>query len=395
MSRKFSERAEAYLLSVIEDRREGWQADLLRVLLRVLSWVFTAVVRLRLWLYRMRILRDRTLGCQVISVGNLTVGGTGKTPVVEAFARSLHLSGRKVAILSRGYKKAKTRRRKSRRGTAARGKRPAQPEKDEMRVVSDGSGPPLMSSYLAGDEPYMLASNLPGVAVIVGKNRVESGRYAVRKLKCDTLILDDGFQHLHLKHRLDIVLVDRTNPFGNEATLPRGVLREPVENIKRAGFIILTKCNGDGSADLKNRLREHNPTAEFCECRHAARHVVEVSDPTRKKLPLSILKGMKIIAMSGIAAPQGFIDELRRQGAEVVDQVRFSDHHRYSPDEIEEVVERGLAAGAQAVLTTEKDAVRMPEDRRWRLPIHYLRVEIEMLSGAEDFRKWISKICYE
>lgn len=392
MSRKFSERAEAYLLSVIEDRREGWRADLLRVFLRVLSWVFTGVVKLRLWLYRMRILRDRTLGCQVISVGNLTVGGTGKTPVVEAFARSLHLSGRKVAILSRGYKKGKTRRKRRNRTKPGDQRRI---QRAEMRVVSDGSGPPLISSYLAGDEPFMLASNLPGVAVIVGKNRVESGRYAVRKLKCDTLILDDGFQHLHLKHRLDIVLVDRTNPFGNEATLPRGVLREPVENIKRAGFIILTKCNGDGSAELKNRLRRHNPTAEFCECRHAARHVVDISDPTRRKLPLSTLKGLKVIAMSGIAAPQGFVEELRRQGAEVVDQVRFADHHRYSTEEIEEVVERGLAAGARAVLTTEKDAVRMPDDHVWRLPIHYLRVEIEMLSGAEDFRKWISKICYE
>ncbi|TFH17922.1 MAG: tetraacyldisaccharide 4'-kinase, partial [Lentisphaerales bacterium] len=177
--------------------------------LRCLSSLYWSVVQLRLFLYRKGILRHHTLGCQVISIGNLTVGGTGKTPVVEVFARRLQQEGRKVAILSRGYKK----------------KEPPFMERlvDKMllrekrrppRVVSDGKT--LLLDYrMAGDEPYMLASHLRDVVVLVDKDRVKGGRYAINKAGCDTLILDDGFQYLGLKHRLDIVLVDCRNPFGN------------------------------------------------------------------------------------------------------------------------------------------------------------------------------------
>ncbi|MFL2860091.1 MAG: tetraacyldisaccharide 4'-kinase [Pontiellaceae bacterium] len=262
-----TESIETYLLSVLDGTRRGRAASLLRGCLQCLSWIFAILVQFRIWLYRHRILRGNTLGCQVISVGNLTVGGTGKTPVVEVFARNLQQQGRKVAILSRGYKSRsipfwqKIWLRITNRSIEV-----------PPRVVSDGNQL-LLDSHTAGDEPYMLASNLPDVAVVVDKDRVKAGKYAIRVLGCDTLILDDGFQYLKLGNRLDIALVDRTNPYGGGHLLPRGLLREPMKNIKRAGFIFITKCDQQGAPELKNKLRELNPTAEISECRHRAKYL--------------------------------------------------------------------------------------------------------------------------
>src|SRR5256885_8545915 len=167
------------------------------------------ILHLRLYLYRKRIFRERTLGCLVNSIGNLTVGGTGKTPVVEKFARALQVGGRRVAILSRGYKSQP---KPTKRNWLDRvlGRR-----FDPPRVVSDGKTLHL-DSLTAGDEPYMLAHNLKDVIVLVDKDRVKSGLFAIKELKADTLLLDDGLQYLHLKHRLDIVLIDRQAPVGNE-----------------------------------------------------------------------------------------------------------------------------------------------------------------------------------
>jgi len=203
MPNKPNERLEERLLKVISGEVSGKRAGLLCGFLRVLSWIFYVLVQLRLLLFKHRIIRASTLGCQVISVGNVTVGGTGKTPIVETFARSMQAKGRKVAILSRGYKSRKT----------PLLEKIFNKEERLPRVVSDGERL-LLNSDLAGDEPFMLASNLPEVAVIVDKDRVKAGKYAIRKLGCDTLVLDDGFQYLKIHQRLDIVLVDYTNPFG-------------------------------------------------------------------------------------------------------------------------------------------------------------------------------------
>lgn len=389
MSRKFDEKVENYVLSVIEDRAEGKRASFLRFVLGQLSGLFTGIVQFRLWCYRHGLLRYHTLGCQVVSVGNLTVGGTGKTPVVEKLARSLQESGRRVAILSRGYKKEKKKipflQKWKMRVTF-------QDIREQPAVVSDGNRILLDSRY-SGDEPYMLASNLPNVAVIVGKSRVLSGLYAIKKLKCDTLILDDGFQHLALKHRLDIVLVDRTNPFGNGRTLPRGILREPPRNIKRAGFIFITKSNGDGAAELTNKLRQLNPTAEISECRHCPRYLRNVFSEERQEL--DFLDGKRVIALSGIAAPRGFEMELVRHGSSVLKHHIFADHHRYVEQEIIEIMNGAVEMKADAIITTEKDAVRIPKTQRREVPIYYLRVEIEMFRGEDEFDAWIRRLCFE
>ncbi|MCF7848684.1 MAG: tetraacyldisaccharide 4'-kinase, partial [Kiritimatiellales bacterium] len=274
----------------------------------------------------------------------------------------------------------------------------------QRRVVSGkigGDPPPLVShgkrlllnSDMAGDEPYMLASNLPDVAVVVDKDRVKAGKYAIRELGCDTLILDDGFQYLKLSHRLDIALVDRTNPFGGGHVLPRGLLREPMRNIKRAGFIFISKSTGDGAPELKEQLRRMNPHAEISECRHAAKYLKDVyGDMT---YDLDALEGMKVAAISGIAVPESFEGALTGFGAELVYKRRFSDHHRYTQQEIINTINRSIARGAEAILTTEKDAVRFPFIERRDIPILFMRVEIEMLSGEDEFNNWIARICFK
>ncbi|MBA4388039.1 MAG: tetraacyldisaccharide 4'-kinase [Verrucomicrobia bacterium] len=384
------ERLEQFLLLLITRRN----TEIIRsVPIRVFLWslarlssLYKAVVQFRLFLYQNGILRHQTLGCQVISVGNLTVGGTGKTPVVEVFARELQKAGRKVAILSRGYRKKEAPFLIRLLDTVTLRERMRPP-----RVVSDGRNL-LLDSAMSGDEPYMLASNLKDVVVLVDKNRVKSGRYAINKFGCDTLILDDGFQYLALKHRVEIALVDRTNPFGNGKVLPRGVLREPVKNIRRADFIFITKCDGSGTDELKSKLKTLNQRAEIIECRHSPRYLRNVFSSEEKDL--EFLRGLKVVVVSGIAVPSSFEGQIEKMGARILDRNRFVDHHRYTQQEIIDIVNKSVLLGADAVLTTEKDAVRFPRLERWDVPVYYLRVDIEILSGAEDFHTCISRICF-
>ena len=289
------ERLEKYLVALIQvpgdDESRGRGVRLFLWALKQLSRVYGFAMQVRLFLYSKGLFRHHALGCQVISVGNLTVGGTGKTPVVEIFARELQREGRRVAVLSRGYKKVEPAflERLLDRVTLREFRRPP-------RVVSDGSNL-LLDSAMSGDEPYMLASNLPDVAVLVDKNRVKSGRYAINKLGCDTLILDDGFQYLALKHWVEIVLVDMTNPFGNGHVLPRGLLREWAGNIRRADFILITKSDGRGSGPLRRRLREMNTRAEIIECQHCARYLRNVSSAEERDL--EYLRGRRVVPLDG------------------------------------------------------------------------------------------------
>ena len=378
------ERIEHYLVRIIQqpgaDRGHPWPIRVLLGTLKFFSHLFKGVVTARLFLYNVGIFRRYPLGCQVISVGNITAGGTGKTPVVEIFARELQKSGRKVAVLSRGYRKKEL----------PWYQRLFSEKIEPPRVVSDGKRL-LLDSEMGGDEPYMLASNLPGVVVLVDKNRVKSGRYAVKHFGCDTLILDDGFQYQKLRHRLEIVLVDKTNPFGNANLLPRGVLREPVRNLKRADFIFITKSDGR-SEELREQLRGLNPHAEIIECCHRPRYLQNVY--TAERLPLEWLKGRTATTLSGIAVPQSFENSLRLMGAKVIYCERYADHHRYHAQEIIDAVNKAADLHADVLLTTEKDAVRFPRLETTPVPVFYLRVDIELLSGTENFHDAVEHICF-
>jgi tetraacyldisaccharide 4'-kinase len=381
---------ELYTIDVVLGRRADTLAAIYGAILHVFSWGFDGIVQFRLWLYRHRILHDQPLGCLVVVVGNLTVGGTGKTPVVEKLARALRDRGRKVAILSRGYKSKTAPFWKKWWYALSHTAEPA------PRVVSDGQTV-LLDSEAAGDEPYMLAVNLPGVVVLVDKNRVKSGTYAIKRFGCDTLVLDDGFQYLPLKGRLNLLLVDKTNPFGNGRLLPRGILREPVKHLRRANYVFLTKSNGRRDAELESLIARYNPSADIIECAHRPQYLRRVgAGPAEAgaQFPLTWLQGRKIFAFSGIATPESFEKFLRDLGAKVMGRERFLDHYRYTPEDLATLYAAALREGAECLLTTEKDAVRIPTTGAAPLPIYYLRLEIEIIRGAADFDEAVARICF-
>ena len=384
--RAWIETLETFVLQVIFEERHDWKANLTRALLFGSSKIFQVAVKIRRWLYNWRILRDKTLGVQVIAIGNLTVGGTGKTPVVEKFARELQNAGRKVASLSRGYRS-----RPAPLHQRLLNKILLRDDQTPPRIVSDGKSL-LLDSETAGDEPYMLASNLKDVVVLVDKDRVKAGRYAIEKFGCDTLLLDDGFQYWRLRgRRHDVVLIDRQQPFGNEHLLPRGTLREPPSHLARAHTIFITKSDGK-TAELRERIARLNSTAAVIECIHQPLYFEDVFTGERKGLDL--LTGKKVASLSGIAQPESFEQSLVKLGGELVYSKRFADHHRFTQQEILNAINRAKKRQAEIIVTTQKDAVRFPKIDRRDVPFYFMRVEIKIVAGANDFRDCVRKICF-
>ena len=385
---EIGENLEQYFIEIIQEKRRGSLDRITYGFLFLISRFYRRAVQFRLWLYENRVIRNHSIGCLVVSIGNLTCGGTGKTPVVEIFAKTLSRKGRRVAVLSRGYRSRdrsffdKLRRKFTSRHNVV-----------PPRVVSDGKNL-LLNSLSAGDEPYMLATNLKDVVVLVDKDRVKSGLYAIEEFHTDTLILDDGFQYLGLRPHLNILLVDSTSPFGNHHVLPRGLLREPVKNIRRADYIFLTKSDASPRLrHLKDFLRRHNRRAEIIECCHKPQYLEDVFD-RGVRFPLDTLNGVKIASLSAIANPASFNAFLTQHGGEIVYERHFADHHRYSQQEMFDFVNSAKDAGAKYILTTEKDAVRMPRLDRRDLPFLFLRIEIDILSGQENFDQCITRICF-
>jgi tetraacyldisaccharide 4'-kinase len=380
------EELERWGADVIFGRAKGFRAAMMRFLMRALSGVFRVIVQIRIWRYRSGWRPQHHLGTVVVAIGNITVGGTGKTPVVELMARSLRDHGRRVAILSRGYKSKKL----DHPQKWSDSKGDAIPGEKMPKVVSTGSAL-LLDSKFAGDEPFMLARNLDGVAVVVDKNRVKSGRFAIANLDCDTLLLDDGMQYLDLAHAIDVVLIDSGAPFGTEALLPRGTLREPPKNLRRASYILITKCNGSSNEALIARIRKYNRTAAIIECTHGPIYLEDVF--TRERQPLEFLKDKWVGAISAIAVPEAFEGSLQKLGARVEINRRFSDHYRFSRKEVEKFMQRCVERDMQLIVTTEKDAVRFPRPGSIDVPVYFLRIEVEILKGREIWDELIERIC--
>ena len=271
---------EEFVEGVIYDRDLSVSARLFGLFLIPFSYLFSLVVKFRLFLYAKRwIFKDKPIDCFVLVVGNLTVGGTGKTPVVERFAKELIARGKKVAILSRGYKSKQDP--VDKKWLSFFEKKNFTPPK----VVSDGTQV-LLNSESAGDEPYMLANNLPGVVVLTDKDRVKAGRYAIDKFNANALILDDGFQYLPIKGGMNLLLVDQTNPFGNRNLLPRGILRELVPHLSRASYVFLTKSEVEPGLELLQTIRKYNKNAEIIRCVHKPKNFKEVNGNRQEGLRL-------------------------------------------------------------------------------------------------------------
>jgi tetraacyldisaccharide 4'-kinase len=328
-------------------RERLWAAGL-----RALSVAYGAALKLHIAGYRLGIARRTRFPVLVVSVGNLTLGGTGKTTAALAIARWLSEHGRRVAYLSRGY-----------RGTG---------EKKAV-IVSEGFGP-LLPADVAGDEPYMISRALPEVFVLVGRDRRQTGALALEKLGADAIVLDDGFQYQRLARDLDIVLVDALSPFGYDFLVPRGLLREPPSHLARADAVWLTHSDLVRRVDLeaiRGRIEQLAPNARLWEAVHQP--VCLRSLAVDEEVELEALSGRKICALSSLGNPLAFERSLERLGADLTARVRFPDHHQYRADELRAALEE--LNGAEWIVTTEKDAVRIPEEALSR-PSWALGVEL-------------------
>ena len=366
-SRLDGKSAENYVLSVIaEPGRPGPAAAALRGLLGGCAALYDAGLEGYLAGERLGLRRRDRLPIPVISVGNLSVGGTGKTPMTQLLCRRLQGQGKRVAVLSRGHGG----------------------EGHSVRVVSDG-GEISLSTEQVGDEPCLLALTLPGIPVLVGKDRRQSGREAMRRFGLDTLILDDGFQFWQLQRDMDIVLLDARRPFDNGFPLPRGLLREPKRHLRRAGVVVATRAGGLTAGerqDLAGRVAALAPDAPLFFADHRAAGLVAADDLSAPMQPLSALGGRRVFAASAIAQPQSFIETLARDlGAEVVGSRAWADHHKISPSDARTAMDAAVQAGAEALVMTEKDAVKWPHARGggvWDLPLYALRIEMTVEDEA-------------
>jgi len=321
-------------------------------------------VLIRLLAYGLGIFRSRRLPAFVISIGNLTAGGTGKTPAVEMIATWALKQGYRPAVLSRGY------------GGHFRG---------EVLVVSDGKE--VKSDPVAsGDEPYFLARRLPRIPVIVSKKRYRGGLFAQRKFGCNFLILDDGFQHMELQRDLDIVLLDGANPFGNKYLLPRGPLREPVGSLKRADALVLTRCSaGEKDEGTRRYLSREFPRTPVFPSNHVPTHVVFPGTGEDTIVPVSDLKGKPVIAFAGIAHPEYFRATLEALGVEIVDFQSFRDHHLYTPQEIGNLLAKKGRLHAQYILMTGKDWVKIEQTGTVSRAMGYVDIGFQLLDGEDTF----------
>jgi tetraacyldisaccharide 4'-kinase len=354
-------------MSVLERiwwRPDAGAAQALLAPLTVAELVFRAGVALRGALYDRSVLTAARAGAPVISIGNVAVGGAGKTPAAIAVAARLAARGRRVAVLSRGYGATRS----------------------DARIVSDGAEVRLDAAE-AGDEPALLARRLPGARVLCGPRRAALARIAVEDLGADVLVLDDGFQHRALARDLDIVVLDAANPFGNGHLLPRGPNREGRAALSRAGLVWLSRVDqADGaSLDALRALARGATGVDPVESRHAP---VDVVDATlARSLGPRALRGARVVALSGLARPGGFRRTLKALGAEVVAERAYPDHHRFTADELDEALRAADAAHAARVVVTEKDAVRLPAARAGDGRLCAVRIEAEIVAG-EDVLRW-------
>lgn len=329
-----------YLYNLATDRKQGLLASILKFFLLVLSFIYRIAVEIAALFCR---LRPYQAGCKVISVGNITWGGTGKTPLVELISRYLKEKGHRPAILSRGYRHA--------------------------------------------DEPRMLSGNLAGIPVIIDKNRVRAAKRAVSEYGADVVILDDGFQQWRIKKDLEIVTIDAKNPFGNRRLLPAGILRQGFSALKRADIFLLTKVDmAEGLQEIKDILSRLNPKAEIFESVHQPAGFYNFNKE-EERLGVDSFRGKPVALFSGIADPDSFEDLIRSLGINIGLSFRFRDHHIYTQDDLEGIAQAAQKKNINIVITTEKDAVRLLglQLTVYSLQLFILRIALKITANEEKF----------
>jgi tetraacyldisaccharide 4'-kinase len=318
-----------YWRGLASGSRTGLIDNLVLLLLTPSAWMYSLALRLRAQLYQMDILKTHHLPRPVVSIGNITVGGTGKTPVTAYIARFLLAQGCRVAVLSRGY------------GGALEG---------QTCIVSDGAAI-MLSARECGDEPYLLASTVPGLMVVIGTDRYAAGQLAMQQLSPDIFLLDDGFQHLRLHRNLNILLLDFVRPFGNNVTLPAGILREPSSALRRADLMIFTRAPEGATITVDAG------GIPACVSSHTIADLLPLGSHT--PIPFSRCKGNKVLAFAGIADPESFFAGLRTAGLHLVHCLNLPDHVVYDKERCDEIAEAMRESGADLLVTTEKDGVKL------------------------------------
>jgi tetraacyldisaccharide 4'-kinase len=328
-------------------------SGILGALLFFISLLYGMVVRLRALAYGWGLLRTRVLPIPVISIGNITLGGTGKTPATVNVAGILLKHGRKPVVLTRGYGRS---------------------DRSAVLVVSDGVSKNL-DPLSGGDEPVLIASRLPRLPVVVGADRYRSGRVAIDRFHPDIAILDDGFQHIRLKRTLNIVLIDAVDPFGSGRLFPAGILREPMTALRRADIVLITREDMvENVIRLKETVRQ-NTDAPIFTARYSPRNLIEVA--TGETKPLDFLRGKPVFAFAGIASPDPFFSLLKTLGAIVTGTAVYGDHYSYTRSDLADLVRQSGEHSSALLVTTEKDGVRvrnmMPEG------IWAVRIDLDVL----------------
>ncbi len=347
--------AEEYLYNLVTSKRGGPFIFLLRSLLFIFSLVYAFVTMFLVFFYR---LHPSKAGCKVISVGNITLGGTGKTCIVEYLALKLGEKGVKAAVLSRGYKR------------------------DPVSAGAQG----------IGDEPAMLRKKLPQIPVIVDSDRLKSAARAVKEYGVSTVILDDGMQQWRMFKDLEIVAIDALNPFGNFRLLPAGFLREPMSALKRADVFALTRVEpGRDVSALSARLRKINPRALIVESRHRPCGFSPVGGQDKDLRPDSF-KGAAALVFSGIGNPQAFEETVCSLGVKIVGQLRFPDHHRYTRQDMDRIAGDAARNGTDLAITTEKDAVKLSGLSMNGMRIFSLNVKLEITRNETEFDRRLFKL---
>lgn len=370
------ENLRTYFIYLIHSKEsDGFFMTLLMGIFYIFSLVYEQLVNMKLLCYKTGILGKEKLNCYVISLGNITVGGTGKTPTAQRLARDIRDMGYKVVILNRGYRSK---------------------WHGEVGIVSDGENL-HMDAAEAGDEAYMLAKHLPNVPVLIGAERAVTGKYAIEHFGAEVAILDDGYQHWQLIRDMDILLVDAVNVFGNGHLLPRGTLRESMSHISRADVCLITKVDqaeaGAGEY-IRDTVHKYNADAKIVESIHQPRCFIPLAewfiDLASEGVSVESISGKQIMAVSAIGNPASFEQTLRDLGAEIMESIRYPDHHEYTVKEMRDVLQQADALGAESIVITEKDAVKIPAEfakSNWNIPIFVICVEVKFQAGAAEFQE--------